>query len=124
MTELHASQSARELIDDLVPKLKATEHFIGDTLVVKIRHCPDPRERDRLRGLKTEFEVELSMIRMNLKHLLRRYSTQIGAVMGDDTKQSDAQLVLDEHEVVAIENIRRLYRRSHELQTENGWGGA
>jgi hypothetical protein len=121
MSEHHSSLSARKLIEDLVPKLKATESFIGDTLVVKIRYCPDPQERVRLKGLRTEFEVELSMIRMNLKSLLTRYSSEISMVMGDKDRQGDAQLALDEHESVAIENIRRLYQRSQELQAEAGW---
>jgi hypothetical protein len=121
MSEHHSSLSARELLDDLVPKLKATERFISDTLVVKIRYCPEPQERARLKGLSTEFEVELSMIRMNLKSLLTRYSSEISMVMGDKDRQGDAQLALDEHESVAIENIRRLYQRSQELQAEAGW---
>ena len=37
MTDLIASLSTRELIKDLIPKLKATEHFLGDTLTVKLQ---------------------------------------------------------------------------------------
>jgi hypothetical protein len=121
MSECQSSLSARKLVEDLVPKLKATERFIGDTLVVKIRYCPDPQEQVRLKGLRTEFEVGLSMIRMNLKSLLTRYSSEISMVMGDKEGQSDAQLALDAHEAVAIENIRRFYQRSQELQAEAGW---
>ncbi len=117
MYERHSSLSARELVDDLLPKLKATEHFLEDTLNAKAQHSPEPREQLRLRNLKAEFELEVSMIRMNLKHLLRRYSQELTS-MGEGDE--DFLLELDEHEVVAIESMRQLFQRTHELQTNLG----
>ncbi|MGQ4880127.1 hypothetical protein ACOJCM_16285 [Billgrantia sp. LNSP4103-1] len=117
MTERHTSLSARELLDILMPKLKATEHFLADTLEVKIQSCLDPREKLRLNKLKVEFELELGMIRMNLDHLLRRFSKEFIAVQQG---LEDASLALDEHETVAIESIRRLYAQAHGYQTDRG----
>ncbi len=119
MPELRSSQSARELLTDLLPKHKANEHFLGNTLAVKIQRCLDPTERLRLKNIKMEFELELAMIRMNLEHLLRRYSAELLAVKEDEAGEKDTLLALDEHEAVAIESLRRLYARSHELQTDS-----
>ncbi|MFY0989103.1 hypothetical protein [Halomonas sp. C05BenzN] len=116
-----ASLSSRELLDDLVPKLKSTETFLHDTLTVRINCCLDPREKLRLQNLRTEFQLELTMIRMNLEHLLRRYSDRL--VAAADAEEGDTMLALDDHEAVAIESIRRLYTRSRELQTHSGWNG-
>lgn len=120
MSEPHTSLSARELLEELVPKLKATEHFLGDTLGVKIQYSPDPREKRRLQNLKSELELELTMIRMNLGHLLKRYSRQLVEATDDPEGKGDTLLALDEHEAVAIASIRRLYARSHALQTDSG----
>lgn len=123
MTELVASLSARELVEDLIPKLKATEHFLSDTLTIKLQNSDDPRETLRLKNLQTEFELELTMIRMNLNHLLRRYSDQLMEATDDPEGKGSALLALDEHEAVAIESIRQLYARTHELQTNSGGNG-
>ncbi|MCE8029627.1 hypothetical protein HOP54_13095 [Halomonas daqingensis] len=120
MTELVASLSARELVEDLIPKLKATEHFLSDTLTIKLQNSDDPRETLRLKNLQTEFELELTMIRMNLNHLLRRYSDELMEATDDPEGKGGVLLALDEHEAVAIESIRRLYARSHALQTDSG----
>lgn len=120
MTERVASLSTRELVENVIPKLKATEHFLSDTLTVKLQNCYEPREKLRLKNLKTEFELELTMIRMNLDHLLRRYSDQLMEAKDDPEGKGGALLRLDEHEAVAIESIRQLYSRTHALQTDSG----
>lgn len=115
--KLQVNLSSRELLDDLIPKLRATENFLSETLSFKIQHSHDPRETLRLQDLKAEFELEITMIRMNLDKLLRRYSDRLAGVVEG---KGDTMLELDEHEAVAIESIRRLYQRSHELQTGSG----
>lgn len=112
------SLPARELLYDLVRKLKATECFIHDTLRSRIESCYDPVEKLRLKNLKNEFELETEtvMIRMNLKHLMRRYSAEL--VEFQEGKNDDALLELQKEEVVAIESLRRLYQHTHEWQTD------
>ncbi|WP_156085462.1 hypothetical protein [Billgrantia saliphila] len=111
------------VIHDLVPKLKATERFVNNTLMIRSEHCYDPVEKTRLDELSTEFELEIAMIRLNLDHLLRRYAHEFsGAVEGREGAEG-AMLTLDENEAVAIESIRRLYQRAHELQTGHEWNG-
>ncbi|MCE8034517.1 hypothetical protein EKK97_13510 [Billgrantia tianxiuensis] len=117
MTKFNFSLSAREVIDDLVPKLKATERFLGNTLAAKIAACNDSGEAQRLQTLQAEFELEIAMVHMNLEHLLKRYSEQLADAVHDPEGKGGIMLTLDEHEAVAIESIRRLYQRSHELQT-------
>lgn len=113
------SISARGVIHDLIPKLKVTEHFLSDTLTVNIESSPDLREKLRLQGLKAEFELEIAMIRMNLEHLLKRYADQLSKVGAAEGK-GDIILELDEHEAVAVQSIKRLYQRTHELETDTG----
>ena len=117
-SKIQTSLSSRELLDDLVPKLKATEHFLHETLIVKVGNCPDPREKLCLQNLRTEIELEIAMIRMNLEHLLRRYSEQL---VDSAEGEGNTMLALDDHEAVAIESIRRIYARADELQTHTGW---
>ena len=121
MSTVHTSLSSSEVLDNLLPKLKATENFLHDTLSVKLECCAEPRERLRLANLQTEFELEIAMIRMNLAHLLRRYSEELVDVTGAREGKPDILLALDDHEAVAIKSIRRLYARTHELQTSTGW---
>ncbi|MGR2737467.1 hypothetical protein ACUY1T_03325 [Billgrantia sp. Q4P2] len=52
-----------------------------------------------------------------MEHLLKRYSEQLADAVDDPEGKGGIMLTLDEHEAVAIESIRRLYQRSHELQT-------
>ncbi|QOR39204.1 hypothetical protein HNO52_12275 [Billgrantia diversa] len=99
-----------------MPKLKATERFIRDTLVSRIERCYDPAEKLSLKNLKIEFELETVMIRMNLKHLMRRYSVELFEFQ--EGKKDDALLELQAEEAVAIESLRRLYLRTHEWQTD------
>lgn len=115
--------SARDVIYDLIPKLKATQHLVDNTLRVKIERCGDEGEKARLESLKLEFELEISMIRMNLDHLLTRYSQQLADVAKGREGYAGPMLELDEHEAVAIESARRLYCRAHELQAGlRDWG--
>ncbi len=115
--------SARDVIYDLIPKLKATQHLVDNTLRVKIARYADEGERARLESLKLEFELEISMIRMNLDHLLTRYSRQLEEAAKGGEGDPGPMLELDEHEAVAIESARRLYRRAHELQAGlRDWG--
>ncbi|UYG02078.1 hypothetical protein OCT51_12790 [Halomonas sp. LR3S48] len=118
MPEFDSSLSSRELLEELLPKLKATEQFLNDTLAAKLESELDPRETQRLQDLKAEFELEITMIQLNLRRLLQRHADQLVDTMDDPEGKGDALLTLDEHEAVAIESIRKLYARSHELQTD------
>ena len=110
--------TARDLLHDLVPKLKSTERLIAYTLWERIQRCLDPGEKARLQTLKQEFELELVMIRMNLDHLLRRHAEQLEQAANGGEEGAGPLLELDEHEAVAIESARRLHRRSQELQAD------
>lgn len=109
--------SARDLIYDIIPKLKATEKLISDTLVDMIKTANDEEERNRRILQQQEFELEVTMIRMNLDHLMKRYAREIqdaGESAGD---HSGAILQLDQHERFAIESARQLYDRVQAIQT-------
>ncbi|MFW3614488.1 hypothetical protein [Billgrantia antri] len=116
MSETSDSLSAQALIHDLMPKFKAAETFIHDTLRSKIERCYDPAEKLRLKNLKIEFELETVMIRMNLKHLMQRYSAEL--VEFQEGANEGALLELQEEEGIAIGNLRRLYQRAQEWQTD------
>ena len=120
MPESHTNAAtiySRDAVYDLIPKLKTTEHLVDSTLQGRITRCGDANEKARLQGLKVEFELEISMIRMNLEHLMRRYSRQLDEAAQDGASRQDAVLSLDAHEAVAIERVRTLYRRAQALAT-------
>lgn len=112
-----ATIHSRDVVYDLIPKLHATERLVDSTLQGRIVRCTDEDETARLEELKIEFELEISMIRMNLEHLMTRYSRQLEEVRQSGQQANNATLSLDTHEAVAIESARVLYRRVQELAT-------
>lgn len=117
MQNARISISAHELIHDVVPKLKATEKIVGDTLLAMLETVSDEIERNRRTLQQQEFELEVTMIRMNLDHLLNRYARTIQEVIDAVDDGPGAILPLDQHESLAIENARRLYERAQATQT-------
>ncbi|SDN86644.1 hypothetical protein SAMN04487957_102219 [Halomonas shengliensis] len=108
--------TAHELLYDLVPKLKATEATVSDTLTARLMMTTDPEVRERLKTFKAEFELERTMIRMNLEHLLRRHAEAVEAERSGNAGESRHTLPLDEHEATAVARVRQLYRRAQELK--------
>ncbi|XQU08282.1 hypothetical protein P4544_17735 [Halomonas sp. LY9] len=70
--------------------------------------------KERYTKLQAEFQLELTMIRMNIEHLLKRYRNELEAVMDDP--RHDILLTLDPHEATAIMNAKQLYQRVQQLQ--------
>lgn len=101
--------SAYEVIYNVVPKLNAVEKLVGDTLGKELMTTQEPQSIARTNNLKMEFQLELTMIRMNLEHLLKRYQAELNAVVKD--KRHDKLLTLDAFEAMAIESAAQLYRR-------------
>lgn len=56
------------------------EGQINNTLEAVITASQSPAEKKRNENLKMEFELELTMIRMNLQQLLSRDQTELEAV--------------------------------------------
>ncbi|MGM0987934.1 MAG: hypothetical protein ACQEXI_13265 [Pseudomonadota bacterium] len=106
--------TAHELLYDLVPKLKATETAVNDTLSARLMMVTDPAERQRLETFRTEFALERTMIRMNLEHLLRRHAEAVEAARSAGSSRQT--LALDEHEATAVARVRRLHARAMELK--------
>ncbi len=108
--------TAHELLYDLVPKLKATETAVNDTLSARLMMVTDPAERQRLETFRTEFALERTMIRMNLEHLLRRHAEAVEAARSAGSGGDRHTLPLDEHEATAVARVRRLHARAMELK--------
>ncbi|MCG7578245.1 MULTISPECIES: hypothetical protein [unclassified Halomonas] len=73
-----------------------------------------PAHIEHYTKLQAEFQLELTMIRMNLEHLLTRYHKELEAVVQDP--RQDVLLRLDAFEATAIENAQQLYQRVQQLQ--------
>ncbi|SDJ99864.1 MULTISPECIES: hypothetical protein [Halomonadaceae] len=110
-----AQITAHELLYDLVPKLKSTEELVYDVLTVRMQTTSDPEVHRLLKGFKTEFELEGTMIRMNLKNLLRRYADVLEAVKSGRAGRDEHPLMLDEYEAAAVARVRQLYRKAQQL---------
>ncbi|HAA45199.1 MAG: hypothetical protein XD36_2450 [Halomonas sp. 54_146] len=106
--------SAYNVINDVIPKLNVMETLVEGTLKEIIENSYVPAQVERYSKLQIEFQLELTMIRMNLEHLLKRYQHELTAVVDD--KNSDMLLTLDAHEATAIESATALYRRVQQLQ--------
>ena len=115
VTQASTTISAREVINDLVPKLNAVEKQIKLTISAVVEASGTaPEQKERYAKLKAEFQLELTMIRMNLEHLLKRYRNELEAAMNDPRK--DMLLTLDAYEATAVENAKQLYARVQRLQ--------
>lgn len=114
MSIRNSTISAWEVVHNLIPKLNAVEKQIGLTISAVIETSETPAQVERYTKLQAEFQLELTMIRMNLEHLLKRYRNELEAVMNDT--QQDILLTLDTYESTAIENAKQLYDRVQHLQ--------
>lgn len=108
--------SAVSVVNELIPKLNAVEKQIEQTISAVLETSQLPTQIERYTKLQAEFQLELTMIRMNLEHLLKRYSQELAAVVNDP--RQDVLLTLDAYEATAIENAKQLYRRVQALQTQ------
>ena len=108
--------SARELLHDLIPKLKATERFIDETLAMLIEQAPSADERARRERQQHAFQVNLTMIRMNLDHLLKRHAHLLDQVSEPGAVSPGPMLALDEHERVALNSAIKLYQQTQSIQ--------
>ncbi|WP_092570362.1 hypothetical protein [Aidingimonas halophila] len=106
----------RDILDDILPKVKATERVVNNTLKSMLEAADDSAERRRLENQVMEFELEITMIMMNLEHLMNRYAMAFQEVTDAGHRRSGPVLELDQHEVVAIESARKLYERIQEVQ--------
>tara|TARA_R110002049_G_scaffold286961_1_gene468873 strand:+ start:306 stop:665 length:360 start_codon:yes stop_codon:yes gene_type:complete len=112
----NATIPALEVVNELVPKLNAVEKQIERTIRTVLDSSSSVASIERYTKLQAEFQLELAMIRMNLAHLLKRYRTELEAVMNDP--RQDVLLTLDQHESVAVDSARVLYQRVQALQTQ------
>ncbi|WP_244208641.1 hypothetical protein [Vreelandella andesensis] len=108
--------SAYNVINDVIPKLNTVEKRVEGTLKEIIETSQLPAQIERYTKLKMEFQLELTMIRMNLEHLLKRYSQELEAVVNDS--RQDVLLTLDAYEATAIENAKQLYQRVQAFQNK------
>lgn len=106
----------RELVHELLPKLQATEELVHSTLGELIRLADSEDLRAHRKNQQIEFELEISMIRMNLDHLMQRYAAEIKEALETTGSRADVTLKLDQHERFAIESARKLYERARDLQ--------
>ncbi|GHA84382.1 hypothetical protein [Modicisalibacter luteus] len=108
--------SARDIVYDVIPKLKATEKLTNNTLRDMIAEVENSDERNRCQLLQQEFELEIMMIQMNLDHLLKRYAQEIQTVAESGGNDAGATLELDQHERFAIDSAKKLYERARAIQ--------
>lgn len=104
---------SRELVQNLLPKLSAAEDIVSNTLLTLVEQAESDSVSQLRRTQKEEFELEITMIRMNLDHLLKRYAVEIEACLNQALHQP---LELDEHEAFAIKSAYALYDRVRDYQ--------
>lgn len=109
-----ANISALYVVNELIPKMKAVEKQIEHTISAVLKMSQTPLHIERYTKLQAEFQLELTMIRMNLDHLLQRYHKELEVVMQDS--RQDVLLSLDAFEATAIQNAQQLYQRVQQLQ--------
>ncbi|WP_258807812.1 hypothetical protein [Pseudidiomarina sp. CB1] len=104
----HTTITVRSLVTELMPKLRTIEHVIETRLDDLIWKAPTPTRKFQLETLKNEFELELMMIKMNMKHLLKRHQEVINVA---DLEHDETVLELDDREQTAVTSAWKLYQR-------------
>lgn len=109
-----------ELLYDILPKLKAAEAMIQNILLAILEATEEPMEKARRREQQEALELELFAIRLNIKHLLTRYSQDVQAMQ--ESEESGGAigdgpvLALDDGEAQAIEKAKMLHERLVAMQ--------
>ncbi|RDB42735.1 hypothetical protein DU490_11550 [Halomonas sp. DQ26W] len=109
-----------EVVYNILPKLKAAEVMIDNTLLAIVKATEEPLEQARRRDQRDTMELELFAIRLNIKHLLTRYSQDMQAMR--ESEESGAAtgegpvLTLDDGEAQAIEKAKMLHERLVAMQ--------
>ncbi|PJX14115.1 hypothetical protein CWI66_08380 [Halomonas sp. 141] len=106
--------SALYVVNELIPKLNAVEKRVELTIGSATARESVPMGIERMTRLQAEFQLELTMIRLNLAHLLKRYQAVLEAAMQDPA--NDQLLTLDAYEATAIASAKQLYERVQQLQ--------
>ncbi|RCV90912.1 hypothetical protein [Billgrantia montanilacus] len=110
----------QELLYDILPKLKAAEVMIQNTLLAILEATEQPLEQVRRQEQQEALELELFTIRLHIKHLLTRYSQDVQAMRESErngTAVGDGPvLTLDDGEAQAIEKAKMLHERLVAMQ--------
>ncbi|MBZ0331721.1 hypothetical protein KZO25_15500 [Halomonas sp. ANAO-440] len=104
-----------EVLYEILPKLKAAEEMVQNTLLAILEVTEEPLEQARRREQQDAMELELFTIRLNIKHLLNRYSQDVQA-MGESEESGGAicdgpVLTQNDGEAQAIEKAKLLHER-------------
>ncbi|MCE9682807.1 hypothetical protein [Halomonas alkalisoli] len=109
-----------EVVYDILPKLKAAEVMIDNTLLAILKATEEPLEQARRRDQQDTMELELFTIRLNIKHLLTRYSQDMQAMRESEENGAATGegpvLTLDDGEAQAIEKAKMLHERLVAMQ--------
>lgn len=109
-----ATISALYVVSELIPELNAVEKRVALTMEAIATSEAVPSDIERITRLQAEFQLELTMIRLNLAHLLKRYQAVLDAAMQNPV--NDQLLTLDAYEATAITSAKQLYERVQQLQ--------
>ncbi|WP_458524981.1 hypothetical protein [Onishia taeanensis] len=108
---------ARDVVDDILPKLASLQSFVDHTLTNSIRQQNSPEQRRQEESLKNELEMELTIIRMNIDHLMKRYEATFSR-LGVSRQVCSPSVELDQAEATAIERLRQLHQRTRRLYAD------
>lgn len=109
---------ARDIVDDILPKLASIQSFVDHTLSTSIHQQDDADARKREENLKAELEMELTIIRMNIDNLTKRHEHIISR-LGASRKTCGPDVEIDKHEAAAIEHLMRLHKRIRTLYADS-----
>jgi len=117
MNQSNMTIPAREIIDDILPKLASLQSFVDHTLSNSIRQQESAEQRRQEESLKSELQMELTIIRMNIDHLVKRHKT-ILSQLGVSRRVCGPSAKLDQAEATAIERLMQLHQRIRTLYAE------
>ncbi|WP_168013449.1 hypothetical protein [Halomonas salinarum] len=118
MTRPNGTIPARDIVDDILPKLTSIQSFVDHTLSASIQRQDNANERKREENLKAELEMELTIIRMNIDNLTKRHEPTISR-LGVSRQASGPEIDIDKYEAAAIEHLKRLHQRIRTLYADS-----
>tara|TARA_B100000700_G_scaffold60311_1_gene65924 strand:+ start:67 stop:423 length:357 start_codon:yes stop_codon:yes gene_type:complete len=118
MIQPNTTIPARDIVEDILPKLTSIQSFVDHSLSASIQRQDNATERKREENLKAELEMELTMIRMNIDNLIERHEPTLSR-LGVSRQSCGPDVEIDKHEAAAIEHLKRLHQRIRALYADS-----
>lgn len=111
-----ASITLNELIYSVIPNLNSAEKLVITTLEGMTEEATNPLDILKRTDQRKAFELEIHRLRLNLEHLLKRYRSDVDAMLHAGSEHQGPVVVPDAQEADAIRSAVDIYQQVRAFQ--------